>query len=111
MNLGRWATPVLALAFVTFTLPAAAQSLPSGWSSSDIGAVGAAGSASGNGGSFTVTGSGTDIWNTADAFRYVYMPMTGDGTITTQVATEQYVANWTKAGVMMRETLDPSSAQ
>jgi hypothetical protein len=36
--------------------------------------------------------------------------MTGDGSIVTRVATEQYVANWTKAGVMLRETLDPSSA-
>jgi hypothetical protein len=91
--------------------PAAAQALPSGWSTADIGAVGAAGSATYSGGVFTVAGAGADIWNTADAFRFVYTTLTGDGSIVTQVASEEYVANWTKAGVMMRETLDPSSRQ
>src|SRR5256885_14839454 len=45
----------------------------------DIGAVGAAGSASNNGnGGFTVRGSGADIWGTADEFHYVYFSLTGD---------------------------------
>jgi hypothetical protein len=91
--------------------PAPAQSLPSGWSSVDIGAVGATGHASYGSGVFTVAGAGADIWNDADAFRYVYTSLTGDGSIVTQVTSEEYVANWTKAGVMMRETLDPSSRQ
>jgi hypothetical protein len=88
-----------------------AQSLPDGWSSLDIGAVGAAGSATGNAGSFTVTGAGADIWGSADAFRFVYTTLTGDGSIVTQVTAVQDVANWTKAGVMMRETLAPGSRQ
>lgn len=87
-----------------------AQSLPSGWSTSDIGSVGATGSASGTGASFTVTGAGADVWNTADAFRYVYTTLTGNGSIVAEVTGVQDIANWTKAGVMMRETLDPSSA-
>jgi len=90
---------------------AAAQSLPPGWSSSDIGTVGAAGSASSSGGTFTVAGAGADIWGTADAFRFVYTTLTGDGTIVARVATVQNVAAWTKAGVMVRETLSPSSRQ
>jgi len=96
------------LACLVSSVPAFAQ-LPSGWSTSDIGAVGATGSASGSGGSFTVAGAGADIWNTADAFRFVYTAMTGDGSIVSQVTSEQYVANWTKAGVMMRESLAPGS--
>ena len=95
---------------LTFLPAAAFAQLPSGWSTSDIGNVGATGSASGSGGSFSVTGAGADIWNTADAFRYVYTTLTGDGSIVAQVSSIQDVANWTKAGVMMRETLDPSSA-
>src|SRR4051812_17963286 len=51
--------------------PAVAQSLPGGWSTTDVGAVGATGSGGGGGGSFAVTGAGADIWGTADAFRYV----------------------------------------
>ena len=92
-------------------LPSAsfAQSLPSGWSTADIGAVGATGSASGSGGAFTVNGAGADIWGTADAFRFVYTTLSGDGSIVAEVTGVQYVANWTKAGVMMRESLDPGS--
>ena len=86
-----------------------AQSLPTGWSTSDIGTLGATGSASYSSGTFTVSGAGADIWNGADAFRFVYTPMTGDGSIVADVTSVQYVANWTKAGVMMRDTLDPGS--
>lgn len=90
---------------------ATAQSMPTGWSTTDVGAVGATGSAGGSGGSFTVAGAGADIWGTADAFRFVYLPVTGDGTIVAQVSTLQYVADWTKAGVMMRASLSPGSQQ
>jgi hypothetical protein len=94
---------------VLVPLASEAQSLPTGWSTTDIGAVGAAGSASYGGGTFSVAGAGADVWNTADAFRFVYTTLTGDGTLVTRVASEQYVANWTKAGVMMRESLTPGS--
>ena len=104
-------TPVLAILVLLAAIPVSAQSLPAGWSTSDIGAVGAAGSGSGNDGAFTITGAGADIWNTADAFRYVYTPLSGDGTIVTRVTSVQYVANWTKAGVMMRESLAPDARQ
>ena len=94
---------------LTFSSAAFAQTMPVGWNSADVGAVGAAGSASGDGISFSVTGAGADIWNSADAFRFVYKTLSGDGSIVTRVATEQYVAAWTKAGVMIRESLDPGS--
>jgi hypothetical protein len=94
---------------LTTVLPAAAQSLPSGWASSNIGAVGATGSASYSSGTFTVAGAGADIWGSADAFRFVYTTLTGDGSIVARVTTVQNVSSWTKAGVMLRETLDPGS--
>jgi hypothetical protein len=91
---------------------ASAQALPAGWSTRDVGDVGGAtGSASGVGQSFTVTGAGADIWGTADAFRYVYMPLIGDGSIVARVTSVQPVHEWTKAGVMMRESLTPGSPQ
>lgn len=95
----------------TISITASAQALPSGWSSTDIGSVGAAGSATYSGGVFTVAGAGADIWGSADAFRFAYTTLSGDGSIVAQVASEDYVASWTKAGVMLRETLDPSSKQ
>jgi regulation of enolase protein 1 (concanavalin A-like superfamily) len=92
-----------------FVTAASAQSLPAGWATADIGAVGPAGSASGDTDLFSVEGAGADVWGTADAFRFVYTTLTGNGSITTRVTSEEYVNDWTKAGVMIRETLTPGS--
>ena len=83
--------------------------MPSPWSDVDIGSVGQAGSATYLNGTFTVKGSGSDIWNTADAFHFVYQPWTGDGEIIAQVASVQNTDVWAKAGVMIRETLNANS--
>lgn len=79
------------------------------WLSEDIGAVGATGSFNLSGGVFTIQGSGADIWFNADAFRYVFQSLTGDCSITARVLNMQDTAPWAKAGVMIRETLDPAS--
>src|SRR4029079_19160146 len=81
--------------------------LPAGWTNSDVGQVGAAGTATFTGGVFTITGGGADVWGTADAFQYAYSTLTGDGSIVARVATVQNVASWTKAGVMIRSTPSP----
>jgi regulation of enolase protein 1 (concanavalin A-like superfamily) len=93
--------------------PVPPPTLPPGWNHQDIGAVGAAGSAALNTATntYTVKGAGADIWGTADAFHYAYRAMSGDGVVIARVATVQNTNAWTKAGVMIRETLDPSSAQ
>jgi hypothetical protein len=89
-----------------------AATLPSGWSTSDIGAVAAAGAGCYNSGTdtFTAEGSGADIWNGADEFRFVYRSFAGNGSITARVVALENVDSWVKAGVMMRETLTPGSA-
>jgi endonuclease/exonuclease/phosphatase family metal-dependent hydrolase len=86
-----------------------AQGLPTGWTSKDIGVTGAAGKAATAGSTFVVDGAGLDVWGTADQFQFAYKTLTGDGTIVAQVATLENVASWTKAGVMMRETLTDGS--
>jgi len=88
---------------------AAGTALPAGWLTADVGTVGAAGAASASGGTFTAAGAGADVWNASDAFRYVYRPLAGDGSIVARVATVQPVAAWTKAGVMIRQSLAPGS--
>jgi predicted amidohydrolase/regulation of enolase protein 1 (concanavalin A-like superfamily) len=88
----------------------ASSSLPAPWSSQDIGAVGVAGNASGSDGRFTVQGSGADIWGSSDAFRFVYQPLTGDGTIVALVSALSNTDVWTKAGVMIRASLAAGSA-
>jgi len=80
-----------------------------GWSNGDIGTVAAAGSYSVVGGTYTVQGSGADIWNAADAFQFVSQPLSGDGSITARVVSQTDTDPWAKAGVMFRESLNPGS--
>lgn len=87
------------------TVAGTTGALPGGWATQDIGSVAAAGGASYSGATFTVRGSGADIWGTADEFRFVYRTLTGDGSILARVATVTNTNSWTKSGVMMRETL------
>ncbi|GCE22163.1 hypothetical protein KDK_59630 [Dictyobacter kobayashii] len=88
---------------------AGSGSLPAPWQQQDIGSVGQTGSASASNGTFTVTGSGNDIWDTADAFQYVSQPLSGDGTIVARIDSQQNTDGWAKAGVMIRESLTAGS--
>lgn len=83
--------------------------LPIGWSSADIGAVAARGRAAVDDGTWTVEGSGADIWSTADEFRYVYVPTGPQFTFTARVASIENLDQWVKAGIMVREDLAPGS--
>src|SRR5688572_13827364 len=95
---------VIALFLTSFPLNADAQALPSGWASADVGSPAVAGSATHNSGLYTVNGAGADIWGSADQFRFVYRQWTGDGVITARVASLQGAHEWSKAGVMIRES-------
>jgi Bacterial Ig domain len=95
---------------VTATTPPP-PGLPAPWQTQDIGKVGVTGNASVTAGVFTVRGSGADVWGPADAFRFVYQSLAGDGTIIARVASVQNVYAWTKAGVMIRQTTDAGSTQ
>ncbi len=92
--------------------PASATTLlQPAWQSDDIGAVLASGSFSQSGGTLTLNGSGVDIWDASDSFRYAYQTLTGDGEIVARLASlSSDIHGWTKAGVMMRESLTPDSA-
>lgn len=48
------------------------------WKSQDVGTAGVAGSGLYSQDAFTVSGSGADIWSTTDAFRFMYLTVTGD---------------------------------
>ena len=82
------------------------------YQSADIGGPTLAGSFSDSGsGTITVSGSGADIWNNADQFRYAYFTLTGDGSITAQVTTQTNTDAWAKAGVMLRDSLAAGAKQ
>jgi regulation of enolase protein 1 (concanavalin A-like superfamily) len=83
--------------------------LPIGWSTQDIGPSFSGTGAGFDGSLFTVRGSGTDIWNTSDEFRFVYTPLAGNGSITARVVSLQNTNQFAKAGVMIREALSGPS--
>src|SRR4030065_1103611 len=65
-------------------------------------------------GTFTMTASGADIWAVngveADEFHFAYKTLTGAGTIVAKVVSVENTNAWAKAGVMIRESLNPDSA-
>lgn len=83
--------------------------LPAPWVSSDLGAVTPAGGATHASGTFTIKGSGTDIWESSDQFQFVNQPITGDAEIIAKVNSLTNTNTYAKAGVMFRETLTPTS--
>jgi hypothetical protein len=93
---------------VTFTVTV--PPLPAPWLDQDVGPVGPAGSASYANGTFTVNASGQYIWVTSDGMNFAYQPWSGDGTIVARLLTVQGGSSSESSGVMIRESLDPSSA-
>jgi hypothetical protein len=65
-------------------------------------------------GTFTMTGSGADIWAVngveADEFHFAYKTLIGAGSIVARVQSVDNTNGWAKAGVMIRESLNPDSA-
>ena len=110
---GRLGARVLLLLSVTLAalapLQAEAQALPAGWTLRTIGSGVLAGRATFTNSTYTVEGSGADIWGTADQFSFVYRQMTGDVTIVTRVASLENTHYWAKGGVMIRESLSAGS--
>jgi regulation of enolase protein 1 (concanavalin A-like superfamily) len=76
----------------------------------DIGNPGTAGTFSTNGGTFTVGGSGSDIFGIADQFNYAYQSATGDFTVIAHVDTQTNTDVWAKSGVMIRSTTADNAA-
>jgi len=60
-------------------------------------------------GTYTITGSGADIWDPSDEFHFAYKTLTGPGSIVAKVESVDNTDPWAKAGVMIRETLEPDS--
>lgn len=91
----------------SITTPAATTT--TAWSFADIGTVGLAGSNTSGGNTITISGSGADIWDTADSFRFVYRPLYGDGVVEAKVNSLTDTHAWAKAGVMIRQSLEPGA--
>jgi regulation of enolase protein 1 (concanavalin A-like superfamily) len=55
-------------------------------------------------GAITMNGTGTDVWDAADQFRFAYKALKGNGSIIAKVASVSNSNEWAKAGVMIRES-------
>src|ERR1035437_1191906 len=67
----------------------AGAQLPPGWADTDIGSPSQAGSASYSAGNWSVSGGGSDIWNTSDQFNFCYSNSTTNAVIIAQVTSVQ----------------------
>ena len=106
-----WASPSTAKQIIPTTqlFPSTPGALPAGWTAQDIGGVALGGSTTISNGTWTVSGSGADIWNNADGCRFASQRVTGDVQITAQVSGLTTTDGWAKAGVMIRESLTAGS--
>ena len=81
-----------------------AAALPAGWRGQDVGSVGIPGSATFLDGTFSLKGSGSDIWETADGCHFISQSLSGDFVITARLASMANTDYWAKAGLMVRES-------
>jgi len=86
---------------------AAAGTLPPGWQQANVGTAAGSPATSHTGGVFAVGGAGTQITTgqRTDSFRFVFLPIVGDCTITARVLNIGSANSAAKAGVMIRESL------
>jgi hypothetical protein len=75
------------------------------WASRDVGSPNLAGSSVYNSTTqtWTVNGSGADIWGASDQFQFASQTFTGDGQIVARVISQTNTNPWAKAGVMLRD--------
>src|SRR4029077_2180329 len=60
---------------------------------------------------YTITGSGENMWSVADAFQFLWKKMSGDVTLTADVSFVETRGNpHRKAVLILRQSLDPDSA-
>jgi regulation of enolase protein 1 (concanavalin A-like superfamily) len=91
------------------------SSVPPPWSAQDVGNPAQPGSAiadtSGDGTqAFTITADGKQIGATADQFYFIYQQVTGDVDLMARLDDVTPATNWSKAGVMIRASLDANAA-
>jgi len=79
------------------------------WLSGDIGNPAVSGRFSCNNGQYIIQASGNDIWNNADNFHYAYQKISGDCEIISRVESLEDIHEWSKGGIMIRETLSGNS--
>jgi regulation of enolase protein 1 (concanavalin A-like superfamily) len=96
-------------AFDNVSVTQTGGALPTGWVDGDVGAPALAGSASYNGGVFSLKGAGNDVWGTADQFNYAHKTLSGNGSIVARVTAQSNTDQWAKSGIMVKQSTTAGS--
>lgn len=75
------------------------------WLYTDIGESAISGKVICNNGTMKIQAAGTDIWNNADGFYFIYQRIKGNFEISVKVESLEGPHEWTKSGLMVRENL------
>jgi hypothetical protein len=84
--------------------------MPALFANVDVGSPRLAGSATAVDAGWDVVAGGVDIWESADQFHFVFKELSGDFDIAVRVESFTPAHLYSKAGLMIRETLDAGSA-
>jgi len=104
-----WKYIVLSVGLVCLCVPRAAVAQP--WTSTDVGSVGIPGTATQSvNGTWTVQGSGADIWGGADSFQFVHQTSRDYGAAQATIVDLQNTNAFAKAGIMVRSSRAPGAA-
>jgi regulation of enolase protein 1 (concanavalin A-like superfamily) len=90
--------------------PPSQPSVPEPWATTDVGAPALSGTAAENSGTFLLLGAGADIWDRSDQFRFVHQQFAGDVEVVARVTALTYGDQWSKAGVMIRDSLEAGAS-
>jgi regulation of enolase protein 1 (concanavalin A-like superfamily) len=75
----------------------------------DIGNTGLVGSTTYTDGIWNLTGAGIDIHRGDNSVHFAYQPLKGNGALIARLLSMSSTHEWTKAGIMVRQTLQPDS--
>jgi outer membrane protein assembly factor BamB len=94
---------------ISTTAPPPPNICTGAWNCTDVGYPSLTGSQYLIGSTWTVQGSGSDIYGIYDQFRYVSQQLAADGSVSAHITSQANTDLWAKAGVMMRLSTDPGS--
>lgn len=102
LSLRSWTFSLIIALVITSTCFA------SDWQSEDIGDT-KKGSTKEENGMIIIKANGADIWGSADGCRFVYQEVSGDFEMSARVVSLERANEWSKAGLMARQSLDADS--
>jgi hypothetical protein len=102
---------LLSLSILVLTFVVGYGAYAQGLESIDIGdAADNPGSTEIAGGVYTINGSGSDIWESADGFRFAYIKLSGNFEAVVHQISTVLPVEWAKHGIHARQSVDPSAA-